>query len=463
MAYLILLVVVILFVVMLKKSDSAAKTQEPPAKKQPSPYEKREALKRAILSNMKPGERYTVEDMLAQFICFAPETGTEYVEGILMQLGARGAGEVSKTEEQGKTYYSLSNSEEGQENRTEGIEKALTPQQKKDEETKQGILANMEVGKRYTILDMLNGFDCFDADTTPQRVSALLSQLGARGTGEVVRTEEKGKAYFTLTDRIGWPKKGAGGVEDELTPMQKKNEETKRGILANMEIGGKYSISDMLIGFDCFDAETTPQRVSALLSQLGPGGSGEVMRVEKNGRAYFLLTEKGAKSIESLPARPKCAVRNSNPDEESQRNQSSPPPHVQSSYSNSAPRYSPPTHTTSTPSYSSPQYSYDPSIPLYSLNTGRGLSQSELDYYGTAAYNGFPAAMMDVIGADRTTLDSMLGRLDAIKDVADEIKKMRRSSIDRAAFEQACYRAGVDPDSFRQSDLDELQNFLNQP
>lgn len=74
----------------------------------------------------------------------------------------------------------------------------LTPQQEKNEVTKRGIIANMEVGERYTISDMLIGFDCFDAETSPQRVSALLSQLGARGTGEIVRIEEKGKAYFSL-------------------------------------------------------------------------------------------------------------------------------------------------------------------------------------------------------------------------------------------------------------------------
>ena len=74
----------------------------------------------------------------------------------------------------------------------------LTPQQEKNEQTKQGILANMEVGKQYTISDMLMTFDCFEPTTSPQRVSALLSQLGAKGSGQVVRTEEKGKAYFSL-------------------------------------------------------------------------------------------------------------------------------------------------------------------------------------------------------------------------------------------------------------------------
>lgn len=76
--------------------------------------------------------------------------------------------------------------------------KKLTPQQEKNEVVKHGILENMEIGERYTIGDMLMKFDCFEAGTSPQRVSALLSQMGAKGTGEIVRTEEKGKAYFSL-------------------------------------------------------------------------------------------------------------------------------------------------------------------------------------------------------------------------------------------------------------------------
>lgn len=74
----------------------------------------------------------------------------------------------------------------------------LTPAQEANLRTMDGILANMEVGKKYTIGDMLMTFDCFEPTTSPQRVSALLSKLGAKGTGQVIRTEEKGKAYFSL-------------------------------------------------------------------------------------------------------------------------------------------------------------------------------------------------------------------------------------------------------------------------
>ena len=77
-------------------------------------------------------------------------------------------------------------------------ERKLTPHQQENETIKQGILANMETGVRYTIADMLITFDCFPETMTAQRVSALLSQLGERGTKEIVRTEEKGKAYFAL-------------------------------------------------------------------------------------------------------------------------------------------------------------------------------------------------------------------------------------------------------------------------
>ena len=48
---------------------------------------------------------------------------------------------------------------------------------------------------------MLITFDCFPETMTPNRLSALLSQLGPYGTQQVERTEEKGKAYFTLSPK----------------------------------------------------------------------------------------------------------------------------------------------------------------------------------------------------------------------------------------------------------------------
>lgn len=77
-------------------------------------------------------------------------------------------------------------------------ERKLTPHQLENEKIKDDILNCMESGVSYTIADMLVTFTCFPSEMTPQRLSALLSQLGAKGTGQIVRTEVKGKAYFAL-------------------------------------------------------------------------------------------------------------------------------------------------------------------------------------------------------------------------------------------------------------------------
>ena len=79
-------------------------------------------------------------------------------------------------------------------------ERKLTPHQIENENIKDGILDNMESGKTYSIADMLITFDCFPVGMTVARLSALLSQLGAKGTGQVVRTEVKGKAFFALAE-----------------------------------------------------------------------------------------------------------------------------------------------------------------------------------------------------------------------------------------------------------------------
>ena len=79
-------------------------------------------------------------------------------------------------------------------------EKKLTPHQVENEKIKEGILDNMETGVRYTIADMLVTFDCFPETMTAQRLSALLSQLGSRGSQQIVRSEEKGKAFYRLAE-----------------------------------------------------------------------------------------------------------------------------------------------------------------------------------------------------------------------------------------------------------------------
>ena len=78
-------------------------------------------------------------------------------------------------------------------------------------------------------------------------------------------------------------------TERKLTPHQQENERIKEGILDNMCAGTIYSIADMLCTFDCFPAEMTPNRLSALLSQLGPKGSQQIERIEQKGKVYFTL------------------------------------------------------------------------------------------------------------------------------------------------------------------------------
>lgn len=60
---------------------------------------------------------------------------------------------------------------------------------------KDAILAFMEVGKQYTVTDIMKG--CTEvADLSNQRVSALVRQL--KDSGQLVREEIKRKAYFSL-------------------------------------------------------------------------------------------------------------------------------------------------------------------------------------------------------------------------------------------------------------------------
>lgn len=71
-----------------------------------------------------------------------------------------------------------------------------TATQKENIGLKEGILAFMEVGKQYTITDIMKG--CVEvSELSNQRVSALVRQLLLEG--KVTREEIKRKAYFSLT------------------------------------------------------------------------------------------------------------------------------------------------------------------------------------------------------------------------------------------------------------------------
>lgn len=72
-------------------------------------------------------------------------------------------------------------------------EKKPTAVQVANEGIKADILNGMEIGKKYTITDLMKEIPAC-AELSNQRVSALVRQLVADGAVE--RTEEKRKAYF---------------------------------------------------------------------------------------------------------------------------------------------------------------------------------------------------------------------------------------------------------------------------
>ena len=73
-------------------------------------------------------------------------------------------------------------------------ERKPTATQKANEEYKKAILSFMEVGKKYTISELMKEVVEL-ADLSNQRVSALVRQL--KDSGLVERAEEKRKAYFS--------------------------------------------------------------------------------------------------------------------------------------------------------------------------------------------------------------------------------------------------------------------------
>ena len=73
-------------------------------------------------------------------------------------------------------------------------EKKPTAVQVANEGIKADILNGMEIGKKYTITDLMKEIPAC-AELSNQRVSALVRQLVTDGAVE--RTEEKRKAYFS--------------------------------------------------------------------------------------------------------------------------------------------------------------------------------------------------------------------------------------------------------------------------
>lgn len=76
-------------------------------------------------------------------------------------------------------------------------ERKPTPTQTENANFKAEILAFLADGNKYTVSDLMKGIPSI-ADLSNQRVSAIVRQLVANG--EVMRVEEKRKAYFQLAE-----------------------------------------------------------------------------------------------------------------------------------------------------------------------------------------------------------------------------------------------------------------------
>lgn len=78
-------------------------------------------------------------------------------------------------------------------------EKKPTATQLENVTLKEAILLSMEVGKAYTVTDIMK--QCSEvAELSNQRVSALVRQLLL--DGKVTREEVKRKAYFSLAEEV---------------------------------------------------------------------------------------------------------------------------------------------------------------------------------------------------------------------------------------------------------------------
>ena len=73
-------------------------------------------------------------------------------------------------------------------------EKKPTANQVANEALKEAIYAEMEDNTIYRVGDMLKAFTCLAGLSAP-KVTALMTQL--KDAGKVVRTEDKGKAFYS--------------------------------------------------------------------------------------------------------------------------------------------------------------------------------------------------------------------------------------------------------------------------
>ena len=84
-------------------------------------------------------------------------------------------------------------------------------------------------------------------------------------------------------------RKNTSNGEKKLTPKQTDNEAYKGEILNHMEVGTKYTVSDLLNGVPETPDGMTHNRIVALLKQLCDAGA--IIRYKEKGNTLFALPD----------------------------------------------------------------------------------------------------------------------------------------------------------------------------
>ena len=116
-------------------------------------------------------------------------TKMTYVSALEIAIASVDSAEVREKLEALKTSIAKKNS----------AERKPTATQTANEGFKTAIAEGMEVGKAYTITDLMKSIDAI-ADLSNQRVSAIVRQMVEGGV--LVREEVKRKAYFSLAEGV---------------------------------------------------------------------------------------------------------------------------------------------------------------------------------------------------------------------------------------------------------------------
>ena len=338
-------------------------------------------IKENVLSYMVNGGKYSFDGIMEEFKSSDLDTTREDVNSVLNKLCDEKSGELLCFEENGINYY------------------CLKPQTDK-------VLSRMMPGMWYNTFTIKNVFRQFSRSAPEKYIENILPNLVKDGN-LVEYSDDDNSTIYRLSKQE---------AETRCTAYQLEAGSIAQRIVANMVPGGYYSIGDMMrrFGFPDQDHVHLAQRIGYVLSNLGSKGTGQVERREKDGKAYFILTDLGEETRAaekeigdiSIPQIDKDSVPcnpfgDDNEDEEAEvdissysksNNETEPYSSYESNYNSSFQSASPQAKTVS--------------HAVYTLDEAR-LRHDLMGYYGTAAFSGFPMASMDVYRVQRMNINEL--------------------------------------------------------